>query len=1030
MASIGPFSFASLTGRLQNAGPRGVVTYRGLKRTKPVARPSHHVSTEQVATLADAWTRARVYRSMVGSWHPVVDGGGLSCPGALICDVRCVISPGATASGAELETDWTMIPHGGYLATVAATLTADPTWRVITSLDPVPPAVASAPSAFGYLDIDAMYGDAQWPLQLGQLEAMQRAADDLGLDGIPQPSTAGGSVTMHRKEASELGCANTMREMRSYGGAIVGVKLAGVSFPCAVRDVDVTWAPTPGLPAGYTHTLTAVADMAIEDDSTSGDDPGVSVAVVQVSSRWGSAWQTIRGALCTEADVGLSGVSGVTSFTIDHGATVRGQQARESQFTDYTGKWIRIQVREMEDGTPSVRGTVLRPVWWGKCMSYQLTGGRGMSAASVFQCAGLDAALQEIAPTRWYAIGQALGIPAQGDVTTDPGTVLPLNLTDGGNAVDNPGDVLPLIASPQAAAKLPEIRPDRSTSIVTRGYGTWMAQLILAAINDQTDGPRWRLSDEDNALSFELDGDMDGPKFGDLLGQVINVRHGVAYALEVDTTDPSEPILVKVYTTVQSAVNLPNGDTIPANAAQIALDLAAVGAPALDNPAKPEKPRNALESWTVTRSRAGEVDAIYIEGGHPIVAVTVGYKDGDADATNRMIKGWSAADETAWDAANAEARDSGPLQHVWRKFKLGTKYGGGDYFDGDANHTMRAGRQTVPAPEPPPEGDPIPSPTPDEILHGIGGETGVPITLIAGGASVGPKPAQLKLARFLPWPENFNWAAAVQKFGVLRDDREQPARVRVYGKGLASNSYEDLSYTWQVSIDEEDGAVILGNDSRDAVAIKAYLASKALLFTVGIVSPIPWRVSWRRPDVDRPCDWRRTLVIRDPSLTYWVAAAGTITSVNDNFTGRLVEVDDGNYDIAGSIDGVHFGFGNVADGIPVPRLAEILAMVKTHYENQTPTIEWTRRGLDFSNALRPGAMVTTAALPLDDQKQISLTMNANITGRRWRFLSRELSTTYATDRLMMTGPGGIGRAAGFNHVGAMLARMGAPAGVY
>jgi len=1017
MASIGPYSFPSLTGRLQIAGPSGVITYRGLKRTKPVARPSMHISTEQVTTLSGAWTLARAYRSMVGSWTPVVDGGGISCIAALVCDVRCTISPGASASGAELETAWTLIPHAAYLTTPAALVVAEPTWRAETSSEPIPPAVANASSSFGLIAIDAMYGDAQWPLQLGQLEAMRRVADDLGLDGIPQPSTAQGSVTMHRKEASETDCADTMRALRGYVGSLVVASLAGVSFPCAVRDIDVTWSPTPGLPAGYTHTLTAVADMAMEDDSTSGDDPGVSVAVVQFASKWGGPafWRDVPGALCLEADVGLSGVSGVTSFVVDHGATTRGRRSRESPFVDYTGKWIRIQVREKDDGTPSVRGTVRRSVWWGKCMSYQLTGGRGMSAAAVFQCAGLDAALQEIAPTRWYAIGQVLGIPADGAKTTDPGTILPLNMTDGGNAVGNPGDVLPVAVAPgtqpQAAAKLPESRPDRSLSAVTRGVGTWAAQMILAAINDQTDGPRWKLSDATNALAFEIDGDMDGPKFGDLLGQVINVRHGVAYALEVDTTDASEPILVKVYTTVQAAVNLPNGDTIPANAAQIALDLASVGSPSIDNPAKPEKPRNALESWTVTRSRAGEVDAIYIEGGHPIVAVTVGYKDGDADATNRMIKGWSSADETAWDAANAEARDSGPLQHVWRKFKLGTKYGGGTYADGSLNHTMRAGRQLA-----------------SNALNGTDGETGVPITLLAGGASVGPKPAQLRLTRFLPWPENFSWAAAVQKFGVLRDDREQPARVRVFGKGLASNTYEDLSYTWQVTIDEEDGAVILGNDSRDAVAIKAYVATKAILFTIGIVSPIPWRVSWKRADADRPCDWRRSLVIRDPSLTYWVAAAGTVTSVNDDFTGRVVQVNS-TYDLSGSIDGVQFGFANLdAGNVPIPRLSEILAMVKTHYENQTPTIEWTRRGLDFSTALRPGAMITTAALPLDEQKQISLTMNANITGRRWRFLSSELSTTYATDRLMMAGAGGIGRAAGFNHIGAVLARMGAPQG--
>jgi hypothetical protein len=388
-----------------------------------------------------------------------------------------------------------------------------------------------------------------------------------------------------------------------------------------------------------------------------------------------------------------------------------------------------------------------------------------------------------------------------------------------------------------------------------------------------------------------------------------------------------------------------------------------------------------------------------------------------------MIKGWSSTEETAWDSANAEARDSGPLQHVWRRFLLGTKYGGGDYFNGALNHTMRAGRQLA--------GDISPADATLLALHGAGGETGVTTTLIAGNASVGPKPAQLKIARFLPWPEGFNWAAAAQKFGLARTDREQPARVRVFGKGGASTSYEDLSYTWQTSVDEDDGAIILGNDAIDALAIKTYLATgKALLFTIGIVAPIPWRVSWRRPDAERPCDWRRNLVIRDPSLTYWVAAAGTLVSVNDDFTGKFVQVDAA-YDKTGSIDGVQMGFANLDDGnVPVPRLSELLAMLKTHYANQTPTIEWTRRGLDFSTTLKPGAMVTTAALALDDQKQISLTMNANVTGRRWRFLARDLATTYATDRLMITGGGGIVRAAGFRHAGALLAQIGAPVANY
>ena len=40
--------------------------------------------------------------------------------------------------------------------------------------------------------MNAMWGDAQWPLQYGQVEAMARMADDLGLDGLPQPSTGMG----------------------------------------------------------------------------------------------------------------------------------------------------------------------------------------------------------------------------------------------------------------------------------------------------------------------------------------------------------------------------------------------------------------------------------------------------------------------------------------------------------------------------------------------------------------------------------------------------------------------------------------------------------------------------------------------------------------------------------------------------------------------------------------------------------------------------------------------------------------------
>jgi hypothetical protein len=223
-------------------------------------------------------------------------------------------------------------------------------------------------------------------------------------------------------------------------------------------------------------------------------------------------------------------------------------------------------------------------------------------------------------------------------------------------------------------------------------------------------------------------------------------------------------------------------------------------------------------------------------------------------------------------------------------------------------------------------------------------------------------------------------------------------------------------------VDEDDGAIILGSNATDALAIKTYLEEKSILFTVALEQPIPWRVSWKRSDAERPCDWRRNVIIRNPDMRYWTVASGTITHIDDDDTANTVEITN-DYPLAGSIIGAHFGFGGVVNGAVIPRLTEVLTLLKTWHMSQPPTLEWTRRGLDFSDELAPGVMVTTVDLALDNTKQIQMTCNANMTGRSWRFKADDLQTGYATDRLMISGGGGITSNAGFNNAGAMLAAM-------
>jgi hypothetical protein len=953
--SVGPYGMQALAGRMHPLRPSIVLTSRGAKVGRPRAVPSYLTSTEAYSSLADAWQRARVYRSWIASWAPVVDGAGVVCEAALVCDVRCRVVP--AAGGATLITDWTMVAHAGWLQTGAAAVVDIATLPAVAPTAP-PAAIADTGSAIGTLACDAISGDIQWPLSSGQVELMRKMADLLAIEGIPQPAADDASVEAVICAATEQDAALIQATLNAYAGNYVVIKIGGVAVgPAAVHGVTVDKRVSSDTTVTGKPIACLVSMRCALEPAEPADWSSPSVAVLQYAQKWGS-WIDIKGATVWSANVGICGAIGTATAELDIGRTLRGgDDASAKKLEQYEGRWCRIGVRVDREGKPSRIGTDRRWIWYGIIRSTELTSAAASSATMTLSMVHITAALQEIVSPWWSTNGRT---DAGGLTTFRADQVQGYNIQQYGDRSLAAGDI-----DAQAGNVYRHNRYEATPASRREWECSDVIRNIIYHLNRHSRGPVWQYGGQAASLDYVTTWDHGRKSFIDLLNSVASTRHGLCWW--ADVTDAGTPVAM-VRSVSDGAISIgPN--TIPASDRIIA---------------KVDTTDKKIRSCSLRRDSSLLRDVVYVEGGHPLFVGTWGFRVGETDANDRGLqKGWTSDEETEWDAASESVKKN-KLAHVWRRFVLGPKFNGTTLTSG--TQQIWFGRD-----------------------HDGTGESGK----YTNDPSLGfPKVEDLRFARYLPWPRNDQPINKTNQFGGALKSGAGYAEPRAYiydQTGL--EIVRDLTEEYIVTVEEDAAAVLLGNPEQ-AQDIKAAIddGSYTLAFTLALIHPMAWRVSWERDLADVRRNWRTGVVMKYPEINYWACIDKTLVLQGDDGAPLGPDLDELYDDTMPSA--FHVGFGGVGgDADNRPRLKNILDMVKWLYIDGSTGFTWTTRGIVFQSddTVRLGDYVQTAKIQIDSYRAVEQNIGSVVVGISWEFSADNMLTHVECSRLI---PGVDGAAVG------------------
>lgn len=240
-------------------------------------------------------------------------------------------------------------------------------------------------------------------------------------------------------------------------------------------------------------------------------------------------------------------------------------------------------------------------------------------------------------------------------------------------------------------------------------------------------------------------------------------------------------------------------------------------------------------------------------------------------------------------------------------------------------------------------------------------ETGTDGSRTFGGNP--PAPAALELTRDLPWGQGF----------VDTEVGPRQAPLVIVGSG---STWLDVSSKVQVTPDRVGGGLILATDAKSALYLKNLIgSSRTLLVTLGVREWAPLTVAWRR-QTGQPRDLPRVLTRRQPDCEQWLGLEGTVYGV----------------DGAGALR-VQSAHTTIRDDLPT--LNATLAQLRARYGGSGGDLEWSERGrFDFGPTYAPARLVG----PLTVGSR-TITANAVITRRSWRFALADYGTSYRAERI-------------------------------
>jgi hypothetical protein len=522
-------------------------------------------------------------------------------------------------------------------------------------------------------------------------------------------------------------------------------------------------------------------------------------------------------------------------------------------------------------------------------------------------------------------------------------------------------------------------------------------ETLLAGAEDQTVGsskdyyngygPQFYLGGLVAALQNTEEHHVDGMTVLEILNTVIG--HGLGWHLRVDDTVAGNELncYLDITSPLQNALTCADL-TIPAAAQQTRVDLTDLA---------------VTGDWALGEDTTRMADHIIIEGAKAWRGLSLEIAGNDLDgSTNlQLVRNWTSADATDWDAASDTGKDCSKLGHVWRSFKLHGNYRGGRHNNNDdkfPSYYQTKGTDDRP-----------------DLLCGAGGETGTKQEQIGGfeewaeGCWVNytisdivhtmatdtntgdfnfPASA-VELTEYCPFPEGEDWTTVTQTSAPELDTRVPGAKATLYRRkavddnGVIAYLYDRLFLDLEIN----DREVRIGRSPEDAALVKHVLEHKvtidavdyydSIVVTCGMRGPKPWRVGWKRVSWLRSRAIEKTVIIRYPELEWRWLHKDTILGVNDDGSAKK-----------NASPGPLLDMGEKGKGL--------LLLARLWHENALRDLTWTVDGrLETDTAQQPGTLITSALIPAGkDDPPEDRPVLAQVQRRSWNLRRDAACTIY------------------------------------
>lgn len=439
-------------------------------------------------------------------------------------------------------------------------------------------------------------------------------------------------------------------------------------------------------------------------------------------------------------------------------------------------------------------------------------------------------------------------------------------------------------------------------------------------------GLAWTVSDALSLLSYEVpELDLNGKSVLEALNMLAGPQRGLSWYLSISGSTPT----INIVSGSASAITV-GSYTLAASTSTATLDIT---------------DSEFLQDVRILEDDSEASDIIIVQGDRPWTGITLAYQTG---ATLSLAKGWTGAQETAWDT---DPEASG-LDMVWRRFIIEQSWNGQQYTQGGIY--VASGLSNTLS-------------TTTSADYGVSGYDGA---RSFSGSTSSPASYQVKAERNLP---------GAQGAGSNRLDPKDRPRVIVSSNG--GSSWTDLTEDFSVSIESCPLAVVI-DDGDNGATLKSLLADSGDTFviSVGVREVYPLQVSWVRDPAQWPNVSPRVRVLEDRG-TLHRTLIGTVTGV----TGGGLEED---------ANGTTYRDDTNS-------LRGRLALARSAYGESRYRISWTdrMRALTASTgaAYQPGFLLTTVTTGTE-----TISCKALIQRRTCRFVNNHWNTEIEAETLRMS----------------------------